>query len=126
VKGAFIYYKDMSITMTEEFKNRTNNLLMQQDSIETFITRLIKVTKNKNDSCRKNELFENYKTFCNSNSQRCQPTTSLWQRLGQMQNIGVTTSVLNGYDVYRGLIISETETDNKNDSYEESFYNDDE
>lgn len=98
IKGAHEFYKTMTITMTEEFKERTEAILSNEDSIKTFTDRKIITTDDKNDYLKKNEIFEAYKTFCNNNSQRCQPRSSLFNRL---EHLNLKTSLLNGYDVYR-------------------------
>jgi len=97
-KGAYEFYKTMTITMTEEFQQRTESILANEDSIKTFTDRKIQMTKDKNDYLKKNEVFDAYKTFCNNNSQRCQPRSSLFNRL---EHLGFSLSSLNGYDIYR-------------------------
>ena len=73
-QGAKMFYDEgCSIDMPEDFKKRTEAIFKEQDSIETFITRAIKITGNKKDFIRKKELFTEYNSFCNENSQRCKP-----------------------------------------------------
>ena len=100
VQGSKEYYKDYKIEMTEEFKNRTEIILQSEDSIETYLTRCMKITDNKKDYMNKTEIFEHYKNYCTQNSQRFQTRSSLWNRI---ESLGITMSVLNGYDVYRGI-----------------------
>jgi len=99
-KGAFEFYKTMTIEMTEDFKNRTDKMLNSEDSIKTFLERKLIITKNNADIIKKNTLFEAYKSFCNNNSQRCQPRSNLFNRL---EHLGLNTIILHGYDVYRCL-----------------------
>lgn len=94
------FYKTMKIEMTEDFKNRTEAMLNSEDSIKTFIDRKLTITKNNSDIIKKNTLFEAYKSFCNNNSQRCQSRSNLFNRLEQIK---LNTSVLHGYDLYRGI-----------------------
>jgi len=111
VKGSREFYKDNKIEMSPEFEKRTEEILSNEDSIKTFIDRKLKITNDKNDKITKSELFKVYNTFCNDNSQRCQPRSSLFNRL---EHMNITTSVLDGYDIYRGLsvvdIINEDES----------------
>ena len=103
-KGSAEFYKTMSIDMTKEFIDRTDRILSNEDSIKTFIDRKIIVTNDKKDVLKKLAVFEHYKTFCSSNSQRCQPRSSLFNRL---EHDNIKLSVLDGYDVYRGIKINE-------------------
>lgn len=103
VKGSKEYYKDFKIEMTPEFKQRTNEILSGEDSIKTFFDRVLQTTKNDKDTVSKSNMFETYKEFCNKNSQRCQPRSSLYNRLEQ---IGIKKTVLHGYDVYRGVSLN--------------------
>jgi hypothetical protein len=50
VRGSQEYYKDYKIEMTEEFKNRTYEILAGEDSIETYFKRCIEITKNYKDT----------------------------------------------------------------------------
>ena len=99
-KGACEIYKTMSIDMPEDFQIRTDAMLNNEDSIKTFTDRKIYITNIKSDIIKKNDIFEAYKNFCNNNSQRCQPRSSLFNRL---EHLKITTSILHGYDVYRGI-----------------------
>jgi len=81
-------------------KQKTTKLLEQEDSIETFLKRFISITKNEKDYIRKKNIFETYKSFCDTNSQRCQPRSSLFNRL---EHLKVETKVLHGYDVFRKI-----------------------
>jgi P4 family phage/plasmid primase-like protien len=99
-KGSHEFYKTMTIEMSEEFKIRTNEMLSSEDSIKTFTDRKMQITNNKSDVVKKNTIFEAYKDFCNDNSQRCQPRSNLFNRL---EHLGIKTSLLHGYDVYRGI-----------------------
>ena len=100
VQGSKEYYKDCRIEMTEEFENRTNDILNGEDSIKTFFDRILKKTNNNKDTVSKSLMFDTYRKFCTDNSQRCQPRSSLFNRLDQ---IGIKKTVLHGYDVFRGV-----------------------
>ena len=114
-KGAYEYYQSQDITMPLEFQKRTDKLLSEQDSIASFVSRKLEITKDNADYCRKNDLFESYKMFCNDNSQRCQPRSSLWQRMDQLMSKGIKSSTLNGYDVYRCVKIKDNNHEGEND-----------
>ena len=98
VNGAVQFYKDRKIEMPEEFQRRTNLLLMSEDSIESFLKNKITRTDNSKDLIRRKELFEAYKDYCNDNSQRCQPRSTLFNR---MQHLKFESYTKDGYDVYR-------------------------
>ena len=98
VKGSQEYYKTYKIDMPTKYKERTKKLLENEDSIETFITRFIEKTDKNSDYMKKKALFDKYKEFCDLNSQRCQPRSTLYNRL---EHSGYKTAVLDGYDVYR-------------------------
>jgi phage/plasmid-associated DNA primase len=106
VKGAQEYYKTLTINMPEDFQKRTDTMLNNEDSIKTFTDRKIIITNIKSDIIKKNDIFEAYKNFCNNNSQRCQPRSSLFNRL---EHLKITTSVLHGYDVFRGIKLNTTD-----------------
>ena len=101
-RGAKEFYKDNKIEMSPEFEKRTEDILSSEDSIKTFIDRKLKITNDLNDKITKSELFQAYNNFCSENSQRCQPRSTLFNRLEHM-NFKLYT--LNGYDIYRGLIV---------------------
>ena len=86
--------------MSGDWKTKTTKLLEQEDSIETFLKRFISITKNEKDYIRKKNIFETYKSFCDTNSQSCQPRSSLFNRL---EHLKVETKVLHGYDVFREI-----------------------
>ncbi len=100
VKGSQEYYKNYKIEMPHKFKIRTKELLESEDSIETFIKRFITKTNKSSDYIKKKVLFDKYKEFCDLNSQRCQPRSTLYNRL---EHSGYNTSVLDGYDIYRNI-----------------------
>lgn len=114
VKGAKEYYLDRKIEMPESFKIRTNDILSNEDSIKTFLDRKIQFGLSDKQHMKKLQIFELYKNFCNQNSQRCQPRSSLFARLGEL---GCKLSTLHGYDVYRGIDIKdEIEEDEKSEN----------
>jgi P4 family phage/plasmid primase-like protien len=102
-KGAYEVYKTKDINMSNEYKNRTDKLLIDGDSIECFIKRRLIKTDIYGDTIKKNELFDFYKTFCNENSQRCIARSTLWARISQN---GFNTRTLHGCDVYFGMSIN--------------------
>jgi len=102
-KGAFEVYKTKDINMSNEYISRTNKLLDEGDSIECFIKRKIIKTDKYEDTIKKNELFDFYKSFCNENSQRCIARSTLWARISQN---GFNTRTLHGCDVYFGISIN--------------------
>lgn len=99
-KGCVKYYLNRCITMPPHEQRRTYELLTGEDSIETFITRFLKITESTGDYVKRSELFEHYQSFCNENSQRCQPRSTLFQRLSHK---GLEKSTLKGYDIYRKI-----------------------
>jgi P4 family phage/plasmid primase-like protien len=107
VKGAKEYYKDYKIIMTDEFKQRTKEVLAGEDSIQNFFNRLLIKTGNDKDFIKRSELFEHYMKFCNKNSQRCQPRSSLFNRIEQL---GVLKSTLHGLDIFRGITVKDIES----------------
>ena len=111
VKGAKLFYEDSKIDMPEEFKQRTEQILEGEDSIASFFKHGLKFTDDKKDYIRKNVLFEVYKNYCNQNSQRCQPRSTLYNRLTHMK---YSSTKLNGYDVYRNMkLVLATEIDDE-------------
>ena len=115
VRGSRDYYIDEKIEMSEEFKDRTQIILNDTDSIKTFIDRKIKITKNNKDVITKKEMVDSYFSFCDGNYQRKQPKTSLYARLEQ---VGIKKSLtrLHNYDVYRGIKIIDDVDDDENDN----------
>lgn len=119
VKGAQEYYKTCKIEMTKEFKERTNEILTGSDSILNFFERLVIKTNNKKDFIKRSSLFDHYMQFCNKNSQRCQPRSSLFNRI---EEYGAIKSTLHGLDGYRCIEIKDLdlieldEEENNNDS----------
>jgi hypothetical protein len=102
--------------MPGDWKTKTTKLLEQEDSIETFLKRFISITKNEKDYIRKKNIFETYKSFCDTNSQRCQPRSSLFNRL---EHLKVETKVLHGYDVFRKIKCSYNKSCEDEDEDEE-------
>jgi P4 family phage/plasmid primase-like protien len=104
VDGTKEYYTDLKIEMPESFTKRTNDLLSQEDSIESFMSNKITLTGNNKDYMRKGQLFDEYRQYCNDNSQRCQPRSTLFNRLSHAK---WQVNKKDGYDVYRGFIIND-------------------
>ena len=98
-KGANEFYKaNKTIAVPDSFQSRTTDLFNSEDSITTFINRMLVVTEDKKDFIKKGQLFENYQAFCIDNSQKCHRRSELFDRLKEKRFI---TSVKDGYDVYR-------------------------
>lgn len=106
VKGSQEYYKDCKIVMTEEFKKRTDEVLSGSDSILNFFERKINFSNDKKDFIKRSDLFDSYLKFCNTNSQRCQPRSSLFIRIEQR---GILKTAKFGCDGFRGIKINEEE-----------------
>jgi hypothetical protein len=117
VKGAQEYYKDCRIEMTKEFKDRTNEILTGSDSIQNFFERLVIKTTNTKDFIKRSELFDKYMNFCNKNSQRCQPRSSLFNRI---EEYGAVKSTLHGLDGYRCIKVKELDFIELDEEDEES------
>lgn len=100
VQGSKDYYENPKIEMTKDFQQRTNAILSGEDSIKTFMDRFVHKTENTKDYITKNIMFDTYRQFCNDNSQRCQPRSSLFNRLEQI-GIKISDKKLHGYDVFR-------------------------
>lgn len=112
VKGSKNYYQDRKIIMPKAWEDRTNNLLLQGDSIECFIKRKLVNTDRYDETIKKNDLFEEYKSFCNKNSQKCIQRSTLWARMSQN---GFSTRLLHGYDVYYGINIKHDEIETEDE-----------
>jgi P4 family phage/plasmid primase-like protien len=113
-KGAVEYYKDLTIEMPKSWRERTDKILSEGDSIECFIKRKI-VKNNKYDSTfKRNELFDKYREFCGKNSQRCITRSTFWARIEQN---GVEKRTKDGYDVFYGIEIKEDEPDDNGLDY---------
>lgn len=113
-KGAKDYYENEKekLKMSEEFRKRTDKLLMGEDSISTFLERKVERTEHKSDYLRRKDLFETYKKYCDENSQRCQPRSTLFNRL---EHLKYELFKKDGYDVYRFIKIRENEEDDNED-----------
>lgn len=108
VKGSQNYYKTKTITPPKSFLDRTNLFFEQQDSITSFINNKLVITENEKDYLRRGELFEIYKTYCNNNSQRCQPRSTVFKR---MDDLKIITAKKDGYDVFRCVKIANGENE---------------
>ncbi len=122
-KGAKIFYDDnCKIEMTEDFNERTNRLLELDDSIENFIKSRLIVTLDKKDFIRRSNIFEIYKKFCDENSQRCKPRSTLFNRFVNMK----LDAKLHGYDGFRGLKIKSMDNEeNQEDETPNKFIKED-
>ena len=112
VDGTKEYYTDLKITMPDSFTKRTNALLTQEDSIESFMTNKITITGKDKDFMRKGHLFDEYRQYCNDNSQRCQPRSTLFNRLSHAK---WEVKKKDGYDIYRGFVINNKTDDDLSD-----------
>jgi len=102
LKGSIAYYKDKQITPPKSFQDRTNAFFEQQDSITSFLSNRVSLTDDSKNYIKKSAIFDIYKEYCNDNSQRCHPRSTLFKRLDDL-NLQVTT--LNGYAIYRGIVL---------------------
>jgi phage/plasmid-associated DNA primase len=84
--------------MPPKVKERTTAFISSEDSIESFISAKCVLTNNEKDYIRKLLLFDAYKAYCNSNSQRCKPRSTLFNRLAD-PNIQLKLKGKDGYDV---------------------------
>jgi len=97
--------------MPSKIKECAMDLIDLEDSIESFINTKCIITNNKKDFIRRGLLFEGYRAFCNSNSQRCKPRSTLFNRLADMN---IVMSRRDGYDIYKGIQIN-TEDEDKDE-----------
>jgi P4 family phage/plasmid primase-like protien len=119
-KGAKSFYdNNCKLEMTTAFEERTNRLLELDDSIENFIKTKLIVTLDKKDFIRRSDIFEIYKKFCDENSQRCKPRSTLFNRFVNMK----LDAKLHGYDGFRGLQVKRmhNDEDQKNDGQPSLF-----
>jgi hypothetical protein len=100
-----MYYQDRRLIMPDTFAKQTEAFMHQEDSIEAFFANRVSFTKNQKDSIKKNDLFNTYMDYCKESSARCQPRSTLFQRLNHKK---VQTSTLHGYPVYRGIKLLDT------------------
>ena len=117
VQGCKTYFETKTITPTEEFKSRTDKVFNLEDSITSFIDSQLIITSNDKDFERRGVLFDIYKLYCNNNSQRCKPRSTLFKRL---EDLKVRIIKKDGYDVYRGLKVrTETKKEEPEEEAEE-------
>ncbi len=95
---------------------------MGEDSIENFFKNRLVVTGVSKDYIKKSDMFVQYQLCCNDNSQRCQPRSTLYNRL---EHIGVRLhdKQLHGCDIFRGVKINtfvkeEIDDDDENEQIE--------
>ena len=60
IKGGVEFYKNPVFIKPPKFFKKTEEVLSQGDSIDTFITRKLIITKNDKDIMKKGELFKTY------------------------------------------------------------------
>jgi phage/plasmid-associated DNA primase len=105
MKGSKEYYKDKKLTPPKTIADMTASVFEQQDSITTFLKNRIEITDNKKDFIRKSDMMDvHYKKYCNDNSLRCHPRSTLYKRLEDLQ---LVMSQLDGYSVYRNVKLRE-------------------
>ena len=104
VRGSQDYYNNPTFVKPKQFEQRTQEILAAGDSIDAFVSRKVEITKDNKQWMRRSELFEKYKEFANKNSQTCKPRSTLFQRI---ENLNITSTVLDGYEIYRGIRIKE-------------------
>ena len=114
LKGSIEYYKTKTFVSPKQFKDRTDQFFELQDSITSFINNKLQITGSDKDFIKRGLLFEMYRTYCNDNSQRCHPRSTLFKRL---EDKHIRISKKDGYDVYRGITIT-TENNINDDDYE--------
>jgi len=102
--GTKNYYSDLKVDMPKSFQDRTDDLLKLEDSIESFLSTQVEKTTNKKDYVKRGVLFDAYRAFCTENSQRCQPRSTLFNR---MQHLKYELSRKDGYDIYRFILVKE-------------------
>jgi len=102
LNGSIKYYKNKEIIPPKSFQEKTDAFFNQQDSITSFVNNKIVLTNNDKNYIKKSAIFDIYKTYCNDNSQRCHPRSTLFKRLEDLQ---LRLSTLDGYSVYRGVQI---------------------
>jgi hypothetical protein len=106
--------------MPTSYNDRTSEILDKNDSIESFTKSKMKITNKPKDVIRRSTIFEIYKSFCDQNSQRCKPRSTLFNRLSHLK---ISTIKLNGYDVFRGIKIVDGDGDDDDENDDEAYDN---
>ena len=88
--------------MTAEFAERTNEIFQKGDSISSFFENRMKITNDLTHTIRRGAFFDEYKLYCNNNSQRCQPRSTVFKR---MEDLKIVEGKLHGYDIFKGIEI---------------------
>ena len=101
-QGAKAYYADKKIEMTTEFAERTDVIFKKEDSISSFFKNRMKITNDMKDTMRRGDFFETYKEYCNKNSQRCKPRSTVFKR---MEDLKIVEGNTHGYDIFKGIQI---------------------
>lgn len=105
MKGSQEYYKDKKLTPPQTIADMTASVFEQQDSITAFLKNRIEITDDKKDYIKKSDMMDiHYKKYCNDNSLRCHPRSTLYKRL---EDIHLQLTQLNGYTVYRSVKLKE-------------------
>jgi hypothetical protein len=112
LKGSIEYYKTKEIIAPKEFQQRTDNFFNEQDSITSFLKNKITISGNDKDYIKRKEVVDIYQKYCNDNTQRCQPRSTLFKRFDDLK---IRIATLHGYDVYRGIKIINSEKQEIND-----------
>ena len=115
VKGAKTVYETKTLEKPKDFIEETDVVFNQEDSIKSFMKDGFTKVKNDNAYVKKCDIFIAFQKYCDCNSLRCQPRSSLFNRLDQ-EGIFISPKKLDGYDIYRGLVIYDNfKGGNKND-----------
>ena len=70
-----------SITVSENSKAATKQLRLDSDSVEAFLTERCKLTKNSNDKMSRNDVYEEYKEYCEQEERQAHSRTNLFKAL---------------------------------------------
>lgn len=112
LEGSINYYKTKELKKPKEFIDRTNEFFEQQDSITAFENNRINITHNDKDYVNKAEIFRIYQKYCDANSIRCKPRSTLFKRLEDLQ---LRLTCLNGNAIYRGITIIDEQFTEENE-----------
>jgi len=100
LKGSIEYYKDKKLKPPQTVQDQTDKIFKQQDSITAFLKNKVTITNNQKHYIKKSAIVTIYQAYCNENSLRCQPRSTLFKRL---EDCKLEIKTLNGYEVYRGI-----------------------
>jgi P4 family phage/plasmid primase-like protien len=112
LKGSIEYYKTKDIIAPKEFQERTTQIFNEHDSITSFLKNKIVISGNDKDYIKRKDVVDIYQKYCNDNTQRCQPRSTLFKRFDDLK---IRVATLHGYDIYRGIKIINHEIQEIND-----------